>query len=82
MLEMPFIDYVLPMTINQDKLIINLKRKAISVPRLFIANSEARHENSQKRVGARKLVKDFGDWQEVLRFYELRAESKQNSWHV
>lgn len=27
MLGMPFINYVLPVTINEDKLIINLKRK-------------------------------------------------------
>ena len=53
-----------------------MKKKAISVPRLFIANSEARHENSQKRVGARKPLKDSDDWQEVLQFYEARLESK------
>jgi len=62
MLGMPFINSVLPVTISQDKLIINLKKEAISVPRLSIANSEARHENSQKRVGTRKLVKDSDDW--------------------
>jgi len=76
MLGMPFINSVLPVTINQDKLIINLKKKAISVPRLSIANSEARQENSQKRVGTRKPVKDSDDWQEVLQIYEARGENK------
>ena len=61
MLRMPFLNSVLPVTISQDKLIINLKKKAIIVSRLFIANSEVRHENSQKRVGARKPLKDFDD---------------------
>lgn len=42
MLGMPFLNSVLPVTINQDKLVINLKKKAISVSRLFIAKSEAR----------------------------------------
>lgn len=38
-LGMSFINSVLPVTINEDNLIINLKKKAISVPRLTIANS-------------------------------------------
>jgi len=76
MLGMPFINSVLPVTISQDKLIINLKKRAISVPRLSLANSEARYENSQKRVGTRRPVKDSDDWQEVLQFYEARAENK------
>lgn len=73
MLGMPFINFVLPITINQDKMIINLKKKAISVPRLFVENSKARYENSQKRIGARKPKKDSDDWQEVLQFYERRT---------
>ena len=68
MLGMSFLYSVLPVIISQDKLIINLKKKAIFVPRLFIANSEARHENSQKRVGARKPLKDSDGWQEVPQF--------------
>jgi len=76
MLGMPFLNSALPVTIIQDKMIINLKKKAIVVPRLFIANSEARHENSQKRVGARKPLKDSDDWQEVLKIYVSREESK------
>lgn len=76
MLGMPFINYVLPVIISQDKLIINLKNKDISISRLFIANSEARHENSQKRVGTGRPVKDYENWQEVLQFYEARAENK------
>jgi len=63
MLGMPFLNSVLPVTINQDKLILNLMKKAIVVLRFFIANSEARHENRQKRVGAKKPLKDSDDWQ-------------------
>ena len=44
MLGMPFLNSVLPVTISQDKLIINLKKKVIVIPILFIANLEARHE--------------------------------------
>lgn len=76
MLGMPFINSVLPVTISEDKLIINLKKKAIAVPRLVIANSEARKENSQKKVGARKPLKDSNNWQEVLQLYEERMELK------
>jgi len=76
MLGMPFLNSVLPVTINQDKIIINLKKKAIFVPRLFIANSEARHENSEKRVRARRPLKDSNDWHKVLQIYESRVESK------
>nr|AXB54821.1 polyprotein [Pinus nigra virus 1] len=74
MLGMPFINSVLPVTISQDKLIINMKKKAISVPRLSIANSEARRENSQKKAGTRRPSKDSDDWQEVLQIYEARIE--------
>lgn len=55
---MPFINSVLPVTINEDKIIINLKKKAISVPRLQIADSEARKENSQRKTGIRKPEND------------------------
>eukprot|EP00253_Pinus_taeda_P025971 PITA_25971 len=76
MLGMPLINPVLPVTNNKDKLIINLKKKAIYVPRLLIANSEAKKENSQKKAGARKPQKDSNNWQEVLQIYEERVESK------
>lgn len=62
MLGMPFINSVLLVTISEDKLIINLKKKAIVVPRLLIANSEARKENSQKKVGARKPLRHSNNW--------------------
>jgi len=76
MFGMPFINSVLAVTISEDKLIINLKKKAIVVPRLYVENSEARRENSQKKFGARKLVKDSNNWKEVLQLYEQRTELK------
>lgn len=76
MLGMPFINSVLPMTINKDKLIINLNKKAISMPRLLIENLEDRKENIQKKAGARKPQKDSNNWKEVLQIYEERVESK------
>lgn len=76
MLGMPFINFVLPVTISQDKLIINLKKKAISVPRLSLENSEARHENSKKRARTKRPLKDSDDWQEVLQICEARSENK------
>ena len=71
MLGMPFINSVLLVTISEDKLIINLKKKAIAVPRLYIENSEARRENSQKKVGTRRpllcvLYTDHGPVDEEL----------------
>jgi len=38
MLGMSFLNFVLPITISQDKLIINLKKKSISLPRFFLEN--------------------------------------------
>ena len=49
-LGMQFINSMLTITISDDKVILNIKKKAISVPRLTLANSEARKENSQKKA--------------------------------
>ena len=73
---MPFINYVLPVTISEDKVIFNIKKKAISVPRLTLANSEARRENSQKKAGTRRPLNDSNNWQEVLQIYEERSQNK------
>lgn len=75
-LGMPFINSILPVTISEDKLIINLKKKAIFVPRLQFADSEARKENSQRKVGARKPQNDSMHWQEVLQIYEEKESKK------
>jgi len=53
-LGMPFINSVLPVTISSDKIICNIKKKAIAVPRLTLADSEARKQNRQKKVGQQK----------------------------
>lgn len=76
---MPFINYVLPVTIGEDKIIFNIKKKAISVPRLTLANSEARREHSQKKAGIKKSQNESHDWQEVLQIYEKRSQSKQKA---
>jgi len=65
-LRMSFINSVLLVTIHEDKLIINLKKKAIAMPRLSIENSEY----SQKKVGARKPLKDSNNWQDILQLHE------------
>lgn len=65
-LGIPFINLVLPVTISEDKIICNIKKKAIEVPRLTLANSEARKEQSQKKVGINKSRNESHNWQEVL----------------
>lgn len=45
-LGMPFINSILSVTISSDKIICNIKKKSIVVPRLTMANSEARRRNS------------------------------------
>jgi len=40
--------------------------KAISVPRLTLANLEERKENSQKKAGMKKSQNTSHDWHEVL----------------
>ena len=51
---MPFINSVLPVTMSEDKMIFSMKKKAVAVPRLSLANSEARKEQSQRKAGIRK----------------------------
>ena len=76
-LGMPFINSVLPVNISEDKFIFNIKKKKISVPRLTLANSEARKENSQKKAGTRRRpLNESNNWQEVLQIYEDRSQNK------
>jgi len=46
---------------------------------LTLANSEARRENSQKKVGVKKSQNEFHDWQEVLQIYENKSQPKQKA---
>jgi len=78
-LGMPFINSVLPVTISEDKIICNVKKKAVAVPRLTMENTEARREQSQKKVGIRKTKNESHDWQEVLQIYEKKAQPTQKA---
>lgn len=65
-LGMPFISSVYPVTISEDRLVVNIKKKVVVVPRLTMSNSEAHKEQSQRKVGMRKPVNDSNNWYEVL----------------
>ena len=78
-LGMPFINSVLPVTISEDKIIHNIKKKAVAVPRLTMANSEARREQSQKKVGSKKTRNESHDWKEVLQLYEAKSQPTQKA---
>jgi len=78
-LGMPFINSVLPITISEDKVICNIKKKAVAVPRLKMANSEAKKGQSQKRVGPRKVKNESHDWKEVLMIYEAKLQPTQKA---
>ena len=78
-LGIPFINFVLPVTISEDKIICNIKKKAVAVPRLTMANSEARREQSQKKVGIKKSKNESHDWQEVLQIYEKKSQPTQKA---
>ena len=60
-LGMPFINSVFPVTITEDKVICTIKKKAVAMPRLFLANSEARKEQSQKKAEIKRLANDSND---------------------
>ena len=74
---MPFINSVLLVTITEDKVICTIKKKVVAVPRLFLANSEARKEQSQKKAEIKRPANDSNDWSEVLNVYENRVERKE-----
>jgi len=78
-LGMPFINSVLPVTISEDKIICNVKKKAVAISRLTMANSEARREQIQKRVGPKKVKNESHDWKEVLRIYEAKSPPTQKA---
>jgi hypothetical protein len=55
-LAMPFIESIMPFTIAVDKIICNIKKKAISVERLSLATTDV----ANKKASARKLQEKEG----------------------
>jgi len=78
-LGIPFINSVFPVTISENKIICNIKKKEVAVPRLTLANSEARREQSQKKVGIKKTKNESHDWKEVLQIYETKSQPTQKA---
>ena len=75
-LGMPFINCVIPLTISANKIIMNMKKKAISVNWLTIEDSEVKKSDSQKKAGIRKPQNDSNNWVEVLQSYNDKLELK------
>jgi hypothetical protein len=74
MLGMPFIMYVLTFTITVDKVISNIKNKAVYVQRFSVAktNVENKYAEIKKKGVKRKPENDSKDWKNVLQVYEDR----------
>ena len=75
-LGMPFINSVLPFTITHDRVICTIKKKAVAVNRLTLADSEVKSNKVQKKAAMKNPAKDSDDWVEVLKIYEDRITQK------